>query len=209
MRFENMLMIKVKESMQNQPVTVHFINGYANQLPDDMKLRISTLLEKSMRHDEADMCALHVYDREKEELHILAQAGLSPEYMEHFKSAHPFDTSASGRAIGIGSAIIICDVNADVSYANSRQSANDAGVRAVKAMPLFWQKQKVGVIATHFRDTKYTWNLNHLDEVTTPLAEVLSAASKFIQSRNPRGFRFIFLKAFCKQETENCKVCTI
>jgi hypothetical protein len=166
--------------MQTQSLAIQFTNGYGNQLPGEIRQRISTLLEKSMHHDEADMCALHIYDKGKEELQILAQAGLSSEYMSHFKNAHPFDTSASGRAIGIGSAIIICDVNADVSYAHSRKSANEAGVRAVKAMPLFWEKQKVGVIATHFRETKYTWNLNHLDEVTTPLAEVLAEAVTYI-----------------------------
>jgi GAF domain-containing protein len=163
-----------------ETIAVQFVNGYADKLPADIKDEIISLMKKAMYNDEADMCALHVYESNREELHIAAQAGLSPAYLAHFKDTHPFDTTASGRAIGIGSAIIISDVLDDVNTLNNRSRDNEAGVRAIKAVPLFWHQKKVGVIATHFREPKYTWNLNHLDEVVRPLSEVLAGAARYI-----------------------------
>jgi hypothetical protein len=164
----------------NLTLAVQFVNGYADRLPVELKEKIISLLEKAILNDEADMCALHVYEPVREELHIVAQAGLSPDYLQHFQHTHPFDTTASGRAIGIGSAIIVSDVLEDVNYQRNHATDNETGVRAMKAMPLYCDRQKVGVIATHFREPKYTWNLNHLDEVSRPLARVAAEVAGFI-----------------------------
>ena len=138
--------------------------------------QILDLLERTMRKDEADKATLQVFDEQSELLHLIAYKGFYPEFLEHFRTVKAFSGSACGRVIGIGNPVIISDVFLDAALEPHLEIIKAAGYRAVKALPIFSATcKKLGVLSTHFRNIKWSWDLQSIEEEITAFAPVLSA----------------------------------
>src|SRR6185503_15422311 len=102
---------------------------------------------------------LQRYCKKDDRLEIVASEGFDSEFLRHFKNVKPFDSSCCGRAFGVGSIIIISDVEHDTSFRPNLSVARNAGFRAVKSVPIFDTKgRKVGVLSTQFKEPKWDWN---------------------------------------------------
>src|SRR5215475_5043100 len=86
-----------------------------------------------------------------DELIIVAQRGLSPDFLRTFRIVKKQHGSACGRALRLGKPVVISDVQADAEFAIFRRDAALAGFRAVQSTPLMSGKGKrLGVISTQF-----------------------------------------------------------
>jgi GAF domain-containing protein len=144
-------------------------------IPPDLEKKVAELLIEAMKKDDADKCTLQIYDKKNDVLRIIAQSGFSEEFLEHFETVRPFDGSSCGRALGVGSPIIISDFAKDIAFAPHRQQAKKEGISAVISVPIFGDNnQKLGVLSTHFAEPKWTWNLDKINTVVYKLAPILS-----------------------------------
>ena len=149
----------------------HFVS-----IPLHLESKVVELLTEAMKKDHADKCTLQIFDEKNDVLRIIAQSGFSEEFIEHFKMVKPFDGSSCGRAIGIGSPVIISDFIMDVAFAPHRSQAKKEGIAAVISVPIFGDNnQKLGVLSTHFAEPKWTWNLDKTNTVVSKLAPILSS----------------------------------
>jgi hypothetical protein len=150
----------------------------AVKIPNHYHGEIVELLGRVMASDEADYCTFQIYDEENEILHLIAQVGFDDEFIQYFKEVIPFDGSACGRAIGSGIPIVICDIHEDEAFIPHMEIVKASNFRAVKCLPIITtSNRKVGVISTHYRDPKWTWNLNSLNGITEELAVILEKIS--------------------------------
>lgn len=141
--------------------------------------KLLKLLEKAIENDHADMGNIQIFDPETQTLQIIVQKGFTEEFLDHFKEVKPFDTSACGRAIGIGSPVIISDIEADIHLFPNSDIARQTGYRAVKSIPIMGDNnERLGVISTHFRNKKWNWNLNSLNDICLELKKIMEALSK-------------------------------
>jgi signal transduction protein with GAF and PtsI domain len=136
--------------------------------------KVETLLIKAILADGADMGNVQLFDSKAGVLTIIAQKGFKKDFLEHFKIVKPFDTSACGRSIGIGSTITINDVTLDTGFIPHRAVAKSAGFRAVKSVPIIHNKKLLGIISTHFREPKWNWEKDTLQKVALDLAAVMA-----------------------------------
>ncbi len=136
--------------------------------------KLNDLLQRAIVLDKANFGNIQLYNRKTETLHIVAQQGFNQDFLEHFKIVNAFDSSACGRASCIGSPVIITDVTLDLAFIPHRAIARSAGFRSVKSVPIISKpKNLLGVISTHFKNPKWDWEMNTLDEVIAELAELL------------------------------------
>src|SRR4051812_23101678 len=113
---------------------------------------LQQLLEKVLKLEGADMGNIQIYDPATDELKIVAQCGFETSFLNHFSVVKPFDPSACGRAFGIGSTVIISDVESDIGFKANKSAAKKAGFRSVKSVPVFSKKNKcLGIVSTHFK----------------------------------------------------------
>ncbi len=86
-----------------------------------------------------------------DELAIVAQRGLSANFLKAFWRVKKDDGSACGRALRDGAPIIIPDIEKDDHFAMFRRDARDAGFRAVQSTPMFTRDRIFfGIVSTHF-----------------------------------------------------------
>jgi GAF domain-containing protein len=86
-----------------------------------------------------------------EELVIVAQRGLSADFLKTFRRVRKDDGSACGRALRHGETVIIRDVENDPEFAAFRPDAKQAGFRSVQSTPFFTKDGNVlGMVSTHF-----------------------------------------------------------
>ena len=153
---------------------VQIYNHYV-QIPLYLEVKLIDLLTEAMENDDADKCTLQIFDEKNDVLRIIAQSGFSEEFLEHFALVKPFDGSSCGRAIGVGSPVIISDFSRDVAFAPHRSQAIKEGIAAVISVPIFSEDtQKLGVLSTHFAEPKWTWNLAKINNIVYQLAPILS-----------------------------------
>ena len=82
---------------------------------------------------------------------IVAQRGLSPEFLKAFRCVTSADGSACGRALLLGKPIVIPDVDKDLEFAIYRNIAKRMQFRAVQSTPLVRQDgRRLGIVSTHF-----------------------------------------------------------
>src|SRR5690242_13897360 len=86
------------------------------RIPVDLHQKITTLLRMAVATDHADKCTFQVFDERQNVLRLIAYEGFESEFIEHFKEVKPFDGSSCGRAIGIGTTIVVGDVTKDVAF---------------------------------------------------------------------------------------------
>ena len=138
-------------------------------------------LELIISSEKADKGNIQLYDRASGELRIVAQKGFDEAFLNHFMAVRPFDSSACGRAYGIGSTVIINDTEADAGFKSNRSAARKAGFRAVKSVPVFGKNQKcIGVISTHFKECKWSWETHGLVNILPKIAAELEALSEVV-----------------------------
>ena len=154
---------------------VQIFNHYVS-IPPHLEEKVVELLTEAMRKDDADKCTLQIFDEKNDVLRIIAQSGFSEKFLEHFEIVKPFDGSSCGRAIGVGSPVIISDFSMDVAFAPHRSQAKKEGIAAVISVPILGDNnQKLGVLSTHFAEPKWTWNLDKINSVVYKLAPILSS----------------------------------
>jgi GAF domain-containing protein len=86
-----------------------------------------------------------------DELAIVAQRGLSAEFLKAFWRVKKDDGSACGRALALRLPVIIPDIEKDDGFAAFRRDARHAGFRAVQSTPMFTRDGHLfGIVSTHF-----------------------------------------------------------
>ncbi len=86
-----------------------------------------------------------------EELAIVAQRGLSADFLKTFWRVKKDDGSACGRALRLGIPVIIPDIEKDADFAVFRRDARRAGFRAVQSTPMVTREGAwLGIVSTHF-----------------------------------------------------------
>jgi GAF domain-containing protein len=86
-----------------------------------------------------------------DELAIAAQRGLSAAFLKTFRRVKKDDGCAGGRALRLGTSVIIADVEKDPEFAAFRIDAKLAGFRSVQSSPFFTKGGNLlGLISTHF-----------------------------------------------------------
>jgi len=91
-----------------------------------------------------------------DELVIVAQRGLRPEFLRTFRHVKREDGCACGRALRRGRSVVIPDVEADAEFAVFRSDARLAGFRAVQSTPLITRRgEPLGVVSTHFANVHH------------------------------------------------------
>jgi GAF domain-containing protein len=84
-------------------------------------------------------------------LAIVAQRGLSADFLRAFRRVKKDDGSACGRALRLGETVVIRDVENDPEFAAFRPDAKRAGFCSVQSTPFFTKDGKlVGIVSTHF-----------------------------------------------------------
>lgn len=72
------------------------------------------LLNKAISLECADKGNIQLYDSDTNELIIVAHTGFEESFLKHFATVKPFDTSACGRAFGIGGTVLISNIETDI-----------------------------------------------------------------------------------------------
>jgi len=145
------------------------------KIPAELHQKITTLLRIAVTAERADKCTFQVFDELKDVLYLIAYKGFTLEFLEHFREVKSFDGSSCGRAIGIGTTVVVSDVTKDVAFLPHLKIIRAAGYRAVKSVPIFGNDHtKLGVFSTHFVKAKPLWNLHLLDNICGEMASVLS-----------------------------------
>lgn len=142
-----------------------------------LQSRLQELLREAIKAEKAGKGTLQRYDPSIDELEIVAQEGFTAEFLDHFKAVRPFDSSCCGRAFGVGTPIIISDVELDNGFRPNLKIARAAGFRSVKSVPIVSSKgEKLGVISTHFKEPKWNWDMKRLNDILVELGKVLRTA---------------------------------
>ncbi|MCD6020152.1 MAG: hypothetical protein K0S53_3273 [Bacteroidetes bacterium] len=133
--------------------------------------KLQLLLEQVIGLEKADKGNIQIYNLLEGGLKIVAQAGFDDSFLKHFSWVKPFDTSACGRAFGIGITVAINDVEEDIAFKTNRQAAKDAGFRSVKSVPVFGKNDKcIGIVSTHFKEPKRNWETLNLTNILPEIA---------------------------------------
>jgi hypothetical protein len=77
---------------------------------------LQKLLEQVISLEKADKGNIQLYSQSTNDLKIVAQIGFQESFLKHFNSVKPFDTSACGRAFGIGNPVLINDTEIDIGF---------------------------------------------------------------------------------------------
>ena len=86
-----------------------------------------------------------------DELAIVAQRGLSADFLRTFWRVKKQDGSACGRALRLGAPVIIPDIEKDDEFALFRHDASVSGFRSVQSTPLVTKAGSLlGIVSTHF-----------------------------------------------------------
>lgn len=85
------------------------------------------------------------------ELVIVAQRGLSTDFLKTFRRVDGHDGTACGRALRSGAIVQIADVEQDLEFAAYRIDAKKAGFRSVQSAPFLTTDGKfMCMVSTHF-----------------------------------------------------------
>lgn len=142
-------------------------------MPIQVISALQNLLEEAITVDKADMGNIQVYNKADETLRIVVQKGFGMEFLEHFKVVKAFDSSACGRAAGIGNVVAVSDVMHDTAFTPHRSIAKLAGFRSVKSVPLLSGGKMLGVLSTHFKDVQWSWQITSLSTQADKIIKLL------------------------------------
>jgi GAF domain-containing protein len=138
--------------------------------------KLQQLLEKVIKLEGADMGNIQIYDPIANDLKIVVHFGFEESFLSHFSSVKPFDSSACGRAFGIGGTVMISDIETDIGFKVNEETAKKAGFRSVKSVPIFNKQDKcIGIISTHFNVPKQDWKTDELIHILPQIAALLES----------------------------------
>ena len=140
------------------------------------RMQLKELLHSALKAEGAEMGIIRNYESADDELVVISHFGLPKEYLSHFYSVKPFDTTSCGRAFGISSTILINDIEQDLAFKKHLKTirALNAEFRAVKSVPILTSRgRKLGVFTSHFYEPKWDWHFNHNDKILTEMADLL------------------------------------
>ncbi len=141
--------------------------------PVSITQQLDELLQRAIKCDSAKMGNIQIFDKKNEVLTIIAHKGFKEDFLRHFKTVKAFDSSACGRAIGIGSPVLISDVTQDLGFIPHRAVAKSAGFRAVRSVPLIKDSQYIGVVSTHYEIPQWKWDNGEITEISKEISDVL------------------------------------
>lgn len=145
-------------------------------MENSKQVKLQELLLLAVKADGAEMGTIRNYESVDNELVIVSHYGFPPEYISYFMAAKPFDHSSCGRAFGIGSTILISDIEHDLAFKKQLKIIRTlrADYRAVKSMPIMsLSGRKLGVVSTYFKTPKWDWQLDSLDRILPEMADLL------------------------------------
>lgn len=93
-------------------------------------------VDQAMALAHAQFASLQIHDERREHLLILAQKNHRAKYLNHLEQVKPGDGSACGRCLLEEAPVAVEDVNSDAAFEPHRKAANEAGFRAVQALPV-------------------------------------------------------------------------
>jgi PAS domain S-box-containing protein len=100
----------------------------------------------------ADQGHMQLLDDGGSVLHIAAQRGFGPEFLQAFRAVTPENNSAPGRALRLRARVVIEDIETDPAYESLRPVARAADYRAVVSTPLIGPDAiLVGMLSTYFK----------------------------------------------------------
>jgi GAF domain-containing protein len=112
--------------------------------------RLQRTLEQAIRLMGAAQGNVQLYERHQHTLRIVAHAGHSGQFLEHFK-AITSGTACCGLALKRRQRVIVEDVEKEPLMAHLVNSFKAYGIRAVQSTPLFDENGTlVGILSTHF-----------------------------------------------------------
>ncbi len=120
------------------------------------RLQAERIFESAVQTVLNDVVALHGAEYgdlqlvRGKELVIVAERGLTPAFLETFRSVTKDGGCACGRAWRLGRTVVVSDVTKDPDYAPYRTDAKAAGYRAVQSTPLMTGGRVIGMVSTLF-----------------------------------------------------------
>ncbi|MBO0727545.1 MAG: PAS domain S-box protein, partial [Blastocatellia bacterium] len=118
----------------------------------DLHTALEEILRSSIRLMRADFGDIQLYDADRKVLWLAALHGFGESFVESFRIVDADDDTACGRAIRVGTRIVVEDVERDELYAPYCEAAAAAGYRGVQSTPLYDQEGALlGALSTHWR----------------------------------------------------------
>ena len=118
----------------------------------DLPLLLRQLLDATVEMQGADFGCVQLYESTTRRLEMITHRGFEPALLGRFANVEPEKAGSSGRSVMQRQRVVVCDVNAEESYASLRDFAAQAGYRALQSTPLFDRNDDpLGVLTTHFR----------------------------------------------------------
>lgn len=141
----------------------------------EIQIELGGILEWALRVSGTSMGCMQRRERSSGALRVVAQRGLSREFIEHFDGMLPDAASVVGRAVLRRERVVIEDVLEDPAL---REIAMASGVRAVHATPavLVPAAEVVGLVTTHFRQPHAVsvHEARDLDEIAAEAAGIFA-----------------------------------
>lgn len=125
--------------------------------PPSTGLRQSLLdiLDQAMAVGHARCGSLQVYNRGLRALQLLAQRGMPDDVADSFRLVRPDEGTVCARAWRTGTRVSVPSVQADVQFAPYLPAAERCGFRAVQSTVIVGQRERLGIMSTHFADPYY------------------------------------------------------
>ncbi|MDF2449981.1 MAG: hypothetical protein K0R26_2485 [Bacteroidota bacterium] len=138
--------------------------------------KLQDLLSQVLQTEGTSMGLIRKFKPDDDELDIVCHQGFSDDFIEQFFSVKPFDHTSCGRAFGIGSTVLINDIEQDLSFKKQIRFLKELKVqfRSVKSAPVLTQRgRKVGILSVFFEQPKWDWHFRPHDKLEQEIAEIL------------------------------------
>lgn len=138
--------------------------------------KLQELLSLVLKAENTDMGLIRNFKPDDDELEIVAHQGLSEQFVSEFNSVKPFDHTSCGRAFGIGSTVLISDIEHDLSFKKQIKFLRtlNSSFRAVKSVPVLTERgRKVGILSVLYHEPKWNWHFEPNDKTVSAIADIL------------------------------------
>ena len=116
---------------------------------------LDNLLQQAMMMNKTKAGTLQLLNKNTHTLELVTSSGLSPEFIDHFKTVTIDDGSVCGRALENGETVFIEDLTKDEAFARHLNLALQNNIVAVQSTPLISSNGLiVGMISTHFNSPR-------------------------------------------------------
>jgi GAF domain-containing protein len=138
------------------------------------ELRLTLLLDQAIKLDRAVKGNIQIYEPDTDSLKIIVQRGFDQAFLRHFEKVKRFDSSACGRAFGIGNFVMVADIMTDEAFTPNREVALANGVRSVKSIPVVDTDNEIlGILSTHSASVRWDWERDNTRHIAAEIAVIL------------------------------------